>query len=211
MNTRHFGSRKGRAEVCLAPAHDQFLNGLVRAFAHCALAAVFCLSPLATGSSARAQTAAPENDEDQIEREARKKLLDELSRGQSAKDARQSCIVIVANPGSLAANPEASELASVGWGGRSASAEVIVTNGSYDLTVDAPLGFSSAPAGGNDATVFRAAFSGNGATNFSETPGTSRIRLKKGSTLVTANLWATKTTGAFVAGQYRANITIRCE
>lgn len=140
-----------------------------------------------------------------------REMIKELSRSQSAKGAEQFCAVIVGSDGQLAPSPEADKLSSTSYGGRAGQAEVVASNNSYALSIDAPLGFSLAPSGANDSLVMTASFSGFGATSFSATPGNVPVRLKQGSTTLSINLEATKTSSLFPAGQYRAEIVLRCE
>jgi hypothetical protein len=79
------------------------------------------------------------------------------------------------------------------------------------LSIDRPNGFVSAPNGGNNDLVFNASFSGHGKTNFADTPGDVRVKLKNGVTQVDVNLEAKKLTGSFPAGYYVAELTLRCE
>ncbi len=150
-------------------------------------------------------------EETEEDEEAFKQLIKELSRSQSAKGGNQFCAVIVSSDGQLGVSPEANELSSVSYGGRAGQAEVVASNNSYTLSMDPPLGFSLAPVGGNDSLIMKTSFSGFGATSFSSTPGNIPVRLKQGSTNVSANLVATKTTSLFPPGQYRAEIVLRCE
>lgn len=140
-----------------------------------------------------------------------KQMIKELSRSQSAKGANQFCAVVIGSDGLLASSPEADELSSVSYGGRAGQAEVVASNSSYTLSIDRPLGFSLAPIGANDSVVIKTSFSGFGATSFSATPGNIPVRLKQGSTTLSINLEATKTSSLFPAGQYRAEIVLRCE
>lgn len=185
-------------------------------FRDLAATAVLCWAGL-PGSAVVAQES-PDNAaetaavEEQMENEeAVKELIKELSRSRSAKGGNQFCAVIVGSDGQLAASPEANELSSVSYGGRAGQADVVASNSSYTLSVDVPLGFSLAPPGANDSLVMKASYSGFGATGFSATPGNIPIRLNQGSTTVLVNLVATKLTSLFPAGQYRAEIVLRCE
>jgi hypothetical protein len=153
----------------------------------------------------------PALDEPGAANEEAEALMKELSRAQPGQGNNQFCAIIITSDGQLAASPEANELSSMTFGGRPGQAEIIATNSSYTLSIDAPLGFSLAPAGGNDSMLIRTSYSGFGATSFSATPGNVPIRLKRGSTTVSANMVATKTSSLFPAGQYRAELTLRCE
>jgi hypothetical protein len=176
------------------------------------LAAALGVGLVLAGHAAVAQEAEIAPLEETVEdEEAYKKLIEELSKSQSAKGGNQFCAVIVSSDGQLAPSPEADELSSTSYGGRAGQAEVVASNSSYTLAIDAPLGFSLAPSGANDSLVMKASYSGFGATSFSMTPGNIPVRLKQGSTTLSINLEATKTNSLFPAGQYRAEIVLRCE
>ena len=137
--------------------------------------------------------------------------LNEIAKNQGGGNANQFCAIMVSSHGQLSASPEQGELSSRAYGGRPGQVEVVATNSSYSLSIDSPLGFSLAPVGGNDSTVITTSFSGYGATNFSDVPGSMPVRLKRGATNVVAQFVATKSGGMFPAGQYRAELTLRCE
>ncbi len=187
-----------------------------KVFRDLAVTAVLCWAAV-PGSAVLAQESLDDEAktaplEGQMENEeAVKELIKELSRSQSAKGGNQFCAVIVGSDGQLAASPEANELSSINYGGRAGQAEVVASNNSYTLSIDRPLGFSLAPIGANDSVIIKTSFSGFGATSFSSTPGSIPVRLKQGSTTVSANLVATKTISLFPPGQYRAEIILRCE
>lgn len=169
-----------------------------------------------SGAPLAAETAAAENAaeaERAANEQMRRTLIEELYRDVPAARAKgnQTCAVIIGNGGVLAATPEAMELSSRSFGGAPGSAEVVTDTGSFSLQIDTPLGFSNAPAGGNDGVTFHASYSGFGVTSFSETPGNIPVRLKNGQTSIQAHLWATRTSSPFPAGQYRAELVLRCE
>ena len=140
-----------------------------------------------------------------------KNALKEIAKTQGGGNPNQFCAIMVNSHGQLMPSPEQAELSSMAYGGRPGQIEVVASNSSFSLSIDSPLGFSLAPVGGNDSTVIRTSFSGYGATNFSEVPGNMPVRLKSGATSVVAQLVALKNGGMFPAGQYRAELTLRCE
>lgn len=136
-------------------------------------------------------------------------FADELSK--VAINAKQMCQLVVIQNGTMVQNIGATRLSSQVNAGMPGRADVTTTNGSYYISVDPPAGFSSAPQGGNLDVAFSSSVSGHGVTNFAETPGNIRVKLKKGSTQVDINLVAQKLSGAFPAGNYVAELTLRCE
>jgi hypothetical protein len=151
----------------------------------------------------------PEDEES--DKQKLKNTMKELARSNGGSGGNQFCAIIIGSHGQLSPSPEQAELSSMAYGGRPGRIEVVTTNSSYSLSVDTPLGFSLSPVGGNDATVITTSFSGFGSTNFSDVPGNVPVRLKHGATNVVAQLVATKNGGMFPAGQYRAELTLRCE
>jgi hypothetical protein len=129
----------------------------------------------------------------------------------AVQDNKQSCQIIITQPGRLAANAGATKLTSMGFAGEAARAEVTTTNGSFYASIDRPNGFAIAPNGGNADVQFASFLSGNGKTNFTDTPGTERVKLKNGLTKLSINLEVSKQRGAFASGHYRADLTLRCE
>ncbi len=138
-------------------------------------------------------------------------IIEALSGAHPGRGGNQFCAIIITSDGHLSAVPGGNELSSTSFGGRPGQAEIVASNSSYTLTMETPLGFSLAPVGGNDSIMVRTSYSGFGATSFSTTSGNVPIRLKRGSTTVSANMVAIKTSDAFPAGDYRANVTLRCE
>lgn len=124
---------------------------------------------------------------------------------------QQFCQVIVRQHGALHQNVDATELSSTASMGLAGRAEVSTSNSSYYVGLDTPLGFSMVPNGGNGNVQFKTAFSGSGATSFFSTPGENRVKLKRGKTDLEVNFQAKKLSGSFPAGQYRADVVLRCE
>jgi hypothetical protein len=129
----------------------------------------------------------------------------------AANENKHFCQILIKQPGRLAANVGATKLTSLGYAGEAARAEVTTTNGSYYASIDRPNGFAVSPNGGNADVVFASYLSGTGKTNFADTLGTERVKLKNGKTILNINLEVSKQRGAFAAGHYRADLTLRCE
>jgi hypothetical protein len=136
-------------------------------------------------------------------------LADEFAK--AAQPAKHSCQIIVQRNGTMVQNVGATKLSSQVNAGLPGLAEVTTTNGSYEVSIDAPVGFSSSPKGGNVDVVFEASYSGHGKTNFANTPGNVRVRMKNGVTQLDVHLEATKLSGAFHVGNYESELTLRCE
>ncbi len=120
------------------------------------------------------------------------------------------CMVVVGNPGTIAPAIGNASLSSKVAGGYSGTAEITTTNSSYRASVVAPAAFVSSPNLGGPVT-FLAEFSGTGATNFFNIPSLNEIKLKKGTTSIKADLTATIQGAAFSAGNYQAEVMLRCE
>jgi hypothetical protein len=129
----------------------------------------------------------------------------------AVQSSNQSCQIMVQQNGTMVQNVGATKLSSQNNAGLPGLAEVKTTNGSYYMSIDRPNGFVSAPAGANTDVVFKASFSGHGKTNFTDTPGNVRVKMKNGVTRLDIQLEATKLSGAFPAGYYLAELTLRCD
>ncbi len=136
-------------------------------------------------------------------------LADEIAK--AAGSANQSCQIMVQQNGTMVQNVGATKLSSQVNAGLPGLAQVTTTNGSYYVSIDRPNGFVSAPVGANTDVVFASSFSGHGKTNFGNTPGNVRVKMKNGVTDLDIHLEATKLSGAFKAGHYTAELTLRCE
>jgi hypothetical protein len=181
----------------------------------CILVAPVALPVAAQTTSAQQADGLPDSlipaDETATDKQTLKNALKEIAKGKGGGNGNQFCAIMVNSHGQLMPSPEQGELSSMAYGGRPGQIEVVASNSSFSLSIDNPLGFSLSPVGGNDSTMIRTSFSGYGATNFSDVPGNMPVRLKNGSTSVVAQLVATKNGGMFPAGQYRAELTLRCE
>jgi hypothetical protein len=123
---------------------------------------------------------------------------------------RQFCQIELQGEGQVRPSLDNMVLSSRNAGGRSAQAQVTATNSSWRINIDPPAGFSNAPAGGGNA-AFATWFSGQGATNFSMTPGSEPMRVRRGRTQVTIDFEAQHQGTGFPAGDYAAELTLRCE
>ncbi|MGF1545267.1 MAG: hypothetical protein ACFB00_12350 [Parvularculaceae bacterium] len=121
-----------------------------------------------------------------------------------------SCIVVVGTPGLLQPNAQSNALSSAETGGLPGLATVTATSADFDLEVDPPVAFASAPAGAETNAAFAASYSAAGATNATDTPAGAPTSLGFGVTAVTVNASATKSAGAFPAGAYQLETVVRC-
>ncbi len=121
------------------------------------------------------------------------------------------CQILVTQPGMIGVRYDSSAMGSTEAGGQPAYANVSVSNSSFRIALDGPYGFIQMPPNGDTGVTFSTGYSGTGATNFSETPGTIPVKLKKGDSRIAVNMSAKKNSNAFPAGFYSAQVTLRCE
>ncbi len=120
------------------------------------------------------------------------------------------CMVVVGNPGTMAAAIGNASLSSKVAGGYAGTADITTTNASYRASIVAPAGFINSPNLAGPVT-FSADFSGSGATNFFNVPSLTEVKLKNGVTSIKADLTAKIQGTVFSAGTYQAELTLRCE
>lgn len=128
----------------------------------------------------------------------------------AAADNKHFCMVVVGNPGTMAAAIGNASLSSKVAGGYAGTADITTTNASYRASVIAPSGFINSPNLAGPVT-FQAEFSGTGATNFFNVPSLTEVKLKNGITNIKADLTAKIEGAVFAAGNYQAEVTLRCE
>ncbi|MGI9350248.1 MAG: hypothetical protein ACR2O3_01690 [Rhizobiaceae bacterium] len=125
---------------------------------------------------------------------------------------RQFCQILLARTGTITPSPDYLELSSKQAGGITGQARITATNSSFSIvSVDAPGTFNAMPTSGDTGVSFTASYLTSGATNTGETDGTTGTRLRRGDTLVDVHLVATRVGSVFPAGNYNAEVTIRCE
>ncbi len=126
-----------------------------------------------------------------------------------------TCTIQIGAPGQLGVKPTLDVMSSTYADGRGGTATV-TTNatpcllnlvGCFSISVLKPLAFSSAPGGANLGTVFTGSFSVDGTPALLDLPQIVR----NGPHDVRIDLTATKATGLFPAGEYRAQTTLLCE
>lgn len=123
---------------------------------------------------------------------------------------RQFCQIELLGEGHVRPSLDNMILSSRNAGGRAAEAQVTASNSSWRINIDPPAGFSNSPSGGDNAT-FSTWMSANGATNFGATPGNEAMRVRRGRTMVRIDFEATNLNAGFPAGDYSAELTLRCE
>lgn len=122
-----------------------------------------------------------------------------------------TCAVTIGLPGVLDVNAGSTVLSSQQGIGSAATVAILATGDIFSVSTDAPSAFTVAPTGGSDNVTFATTYSGTGGTTIAETNGTTSTSLNTGLTNVSVNMSATKTSGAFNAGNYTGLVTVRCE
>ena len=95
-------------------------------------------------------------------------------------------------------------------GGSAGTATVLTTGTAFSLSTDEPI-FTSAPAGGGTGVTFASNYASTGDNVIPQTSGATATPLSAGTSNISVNMSATKTSGTFVAGTYAASVTLRCE
>lgn len=122
-----------------------------------------------------------------------------------------TCVLTLGTPGTLGANADFSQLSSKNAGGAAGTVTALTTGTGFQVSASAPTAFLIAPTGGDDNVTFSATYEANGATSVGEVLGTVTSELNFGLTNVNVNLAADKSSGAFPAGAYTAEVVVRCE
>lgn len=122
-----------------------------------------------------------------------------------------SCTVVADSPGTLGVNGTNTVLASTEGAGAAGQASVTATSGTFQVTVDAPTSFDTAPAGANTNTSFAASYDASGATTAAGVDGATPTSLNAGVTTVAVNASATKSSGIFESGSYTFTAIVRCQ
>ena len=121
------------------------------------------------------------------------------------------CQITLLQAGNLAASIDNMALSSRLAGGAAGIANVETDKQNYEISIDAMQGFNQSPIGGSDDMNMSVLYSGTGSTNFSETAGNLSVGLNKGITRVETHLVAVRNTDPFPAGDYGAELILRCE
>jgi hypothetical protein len=122
-----------------------------------------------------------------------------------------TCVLTVGTPGVIFPNAAYDQLSSQNAGGTSGVVTALATDSSYEISADAPVSFTAAPAGGDSGVTFEVTYQGTGATNIGATVGNTPTQLNAGTTTLEVDLSASKSSGTFPAGNYATEVTVRCE
>jgi len=122
-----------------------------------------------------------------------------------------TCQITIDSGGVLGASADLMTLSTTEAGGSAGTATIQASDSSFQVTAVAPASFTSAPAVGNTGVTFAALYSASGATTATEVDGSVPTALEAGLTNLSVDLEATKSDGAFPAGEYSADVTITCE
>ncbi|GJL90483.1 hypothetical protein [Hyphococcus sp.] len=120
------------------------------------------------------------------------------------------CIVAILGSGTLAPDATYTSLSSENPGGARGGATVVTTSTNFDLTIDAPAGFSMMPVGGDIGVSFNALVSATGVTALTDILDGALSSLGLGLTTLSIGATATKGAGIFPAGSYQLPVTVRC-
>ncbi len=124
------------------------------------------------------------------------------------------CVVILGRQGQLGVSPDLRQLSSKISGGVSGVADIYSLIG-YQISVDGPSFFMTAPAGGNNGVAFTTTFSGSNifrGITFPEQPGSQQVRLNAGFSITRVNIHlVADRPDSFPSGSYTAITTVRCE
>lgn len=121
-----------------------------------------------------------------------------------------ACAVTTPSDGTLALSNDYTELSSKNAGGAAGSAVVISTDADNTVTVQAASGWAAAPAGGGTNVAYDAEYDASGATTASNVAAGNNTTLGLGSTTVSVDAWATKSSGVFPAGSYSMDVVVQC-
>lgn len=121
-----------------------------------------------------------------------------------------TCLITVGSSGTIMPNAGFTVLGSTQAGGAPGTATILTTGNAYNVSVDSPASWSSAPASAA-GTTFATAYDLTGANTASGVSGATTTTLAHGTTNVAVNLTATHPSGSFEAGTYTATAVLRCE
>lgn len=137
--------------------------------------------------------------------------------GQAQAAIIGTCTITVVNAGTMTTNSTLNVLASNQAGGNAAVVTVepdslvcSILNllDCYGLSAPPPAAFLSAPAGGGDGVTYASTYAVDGGAPVN---GAVATRLINGTYTVAVDLAANRGSGTFPAGNYQAQVTVRCE
>ncbi len=130
---------------------------------------------------------------------------------QNDNSNQQSCGITISREGVMQPSIDNRVLSSSEFLGEPAIAQISATNSSYRMYLENPLGFKDSPVFADQGTIFSTTVTGRGATSFTETQGEISRRLQRGVTNLEINFTAKRVDKPFKAGNYSAELTLRCE
>ena len=128
-----------------------------------------------------------------------------------------TCTITVVNSGTMTTNSAINVLSSNQPGGSAAVVTVqpdslictiLQIYDCYGLSAPPPVAFLSAPAGGGDDVTYASTYTVDGGAPVS---GSVVTLLANGAYTVAVDLTANRASGIFPAGNYQAQVTVRCE
>ncbi|MEX6632923.1 hypothetical protein [Hyphococcus lacteus] len=120
------------------------------------------------------------------------------------------CILTVTASGTLTPNATYTELSSSNGGGAPGGATAVTTSSNFNLVIDAPVGFSSMPSGGDTSVTYDSSVTASGVTILGGVGAGVLSGLGLGLTNLSIGASATKAAGVFPAGSYQLPVTVRC-
>lgn len=121
-----------------------------------------------------------------------------------------ACSVTTPADGTLDLSSDYTELSSRIGGGTAGSAVVISTDADNTVDVEAAVAWTSAPADGGTNVAFDAEYDVSGATTASNVAAGNATTLGLGSTTISVDAWAEKSSGVFPAGSYAMDVVVQC-
>ncbi len=121
-----------------------------------------------------------------------------------------TCTVVAGSAGTLAASTDNTVIASSEAGGSAGTATVTTNSTSFEITLAAATAFDSAPASAAANTTFAAEFDASGATTASDVAAGVAQAAGSGTTNLSIDASATKSTGTYEAGSYSLTVTVTC-
>jgi|GEM_PF-1912874 len=122
-----------------------------------------------------------------------------------------SCTIVVATDGVLAANAETSQLSSKNAGGIPGTATIVTNSDASVVEVIAPVAWTQKPLNAGNDTTFTTSYSiPVGLVTSGEVDGTVQTGLGFGPSELVINATADKGAGAYSGGQYELVATLRC-
>jgi len=128
-----------------------------------------------------------------------------------------TCTIVIGPSGTMVPNPAITALSSKLAGGSAARATVTMNSlvcivlgliDCYSVSAPPPASFAASPGGGGTGVAFTSTYRIDGG---GEIAGSTATKRRNGTYDVTVDLVATRAAGVFPAGDYRAEVTLRCE